>query len=256
MSINLSQAFVRYPDAKDAAEVAAEFQNRNEDAPGFIVARAPAGWVALLAGGDDVPPAMAERLSRALEARALWFGLAGSALAYRFRRYELGKVAEEVLEPAELFAAEGPSRLPEYRDAELALLERLRGESIPEEYLYLHEREVGMAGGEPDAARVRGGQIERFSHRVPRRPKGRVRTLFDLFTEGEEAVTDRLELRGAYDEARAERLLRTLDAITKRREVPPGWTVRYAVSSADPELFPKLTALHRKRPHPYEFQLP
>jgi hypothetical protein len=251
VSINLAQAFVRYPDARDAADVAAEYQGRNADAPGLIVARAPGGWVAVLAAGDDVPPALAERLSRALEARAFWFGLAGSALAYRARRYELGRVAEEAAEPAELFGGAESFALPAYRDAERVLLDRLRAAELPEEYLYLHEREVGMAGGEPDAARVRGGQVERFSHRVPKRARGGVRTLFDLFEENEQTVTERLELRGTWDEARAEGLLRTLDAITRRREVPPGWTVRYEVSSTDPELPPKLAALHRKRPHPY-----
>lgn len=252
MSINLSQAFVRYPDARDASEVAAEYQNRNERAPGFIVAKATGGWVAVLAEGDDLPLGLAERLSRALEARAVWFGLAGTALACRMRRYELGRIAEETAEPAELFGGEASFKLPAYRDVELALLERLREAGLPEAYLYLHEREVGMSGGEPDAARVRGGQIERFPHRVPRRAKRRVRTLFDEHQEEGQRVTDRLELRGSWDEARAEQLLRTLDGIARRREVPSGWTVRYAVASADPEVLANLAALHRKRPHPYE----
>ena len=256
MSINLAQAFVKYPDPKDAAEVAAELQGRTPDAPGALLARAPNGWIAVLSADDEATPAMAERLSRALEARAIWFGLAGSALAYRFRRYELGKLAEEVAEPPELFTAEGPVQLPAYRDAERVLLERLRETGIPEDYVYLREREVGMSGGDPDAARIRNGGIERFSHRVPKRPKGVVRTQFDLYTEGEQAVTERLDLRGSFDGARAEQLLRTLDRITKRRETPAGWTVRYAVSSTDPDLLPKLAALHKKGRHPYEIQAP
>lgn len=254
MSINLSQAFVRYPDVKDAAEVLADFQRKGADSPEFIAARTPGGWIAVLATDDAPPPAAAQALSRALEARAVWFGLAGSALAYRLRRYELGRLAEEAAEPPEIFGGEGPSKLPAYRDAELVLLERLREQKIPDEYLYLLARELGMSGGEPDAARVRGGRVEPFSHRVPKRPAEGVRTLFDLYTDGEEAVTDRLELRGAYDEARAEQLLRTLERITRRRSVPGGWTVRYAVSSADPDLPAKLAALHAKARRAFELQ--
>lgn len=256
MSLNLSQAFVRYPDAKDAAEVAAEYQNQNPDTPGLIVARAPGGWLSVLGANDEVPPGLAERMSRALEARSIWFALAGSALAYRLRRHELGKLAEEAAEPPELFGGAESFALPAYRDAETVLLERLRGSALPEDYLCLYAREIGMSEGDPDAARVRGGVIERFSHRVPKRARGGVRTQYDLYTEGEQAVTERLELRGTYDPARAEQLLRTLDRITKRREVPDGWTVRYAVSSTDPGLLPKLFTLHQKGRHPYRIQAP
>jgi len=254
VSINLSQGFVRYPDLKDAAEVLSEFQRRVPEAPRLLAARTSGPWIAVLSEDDDLPPDAVQSLSRALEARAVWFGLAGCALAYRLRRYALGRLAEEAAEPPELFGGGEPGKLPAYPDAEQVLQRRLREDGLPPAYLYLFAREVGMSGGDPDAARIRGGQIELFPHRVPKRAAGAVRTLFDLFTDGEEAVTDRLELRGAYDEERARALLRTLEAITRRRAVPEGWRVRYRVTAADPELAGRLAALLGRAPRRFDIE--
>jgi len=259
VSINVSQIFVRYPDEKDAAEVLSTYQQAREGAPSFVVARTPSPWLAVLAGDNATAPETAQLLSRALEASSLWYGLAGNALAYRLLRYELGRETERVLEPAEIYRTDASFLLPEYRDAEQILYGRLRQASIPAEYVYLFIEEVGAGSrpGRTDAAVVRQGRIESFLHRVPRRGADGVRTLFDLYKEGEQTVTEMLHLYGSFDEGRARQLFRTLEAVCGRRTLPPGWKVRYLAGSVrDPQLGRRLAATHAEGRYTFDLEPP
>jgi hypothetical protein len=260
VSINVSQIFVRYPDEKDAAEILARYLAAGGERPSsFIVARTPGPWLAVLAGDNTPAPEVAQLLSRALEAAAIWFGLAGNTLAYRLIRYAWGRRLEEIQEPPEIFRTEADFPLPEYRDVEEILYRRLRAEGIPAEYVYLFAEEVGAesSGGRAHAAVVRAGTVEPFAHRVPRRGADAVRTLFDLYKEGEQVVYEMLHLRGTFDEGRAERLLRTLEDVCRRRTLPPGWKVRYLAGSArDPELGRRLAAAHAKGRFSFELEPP
>ncbi len=260
MSINLSQIFVRYPDEADAAEILADYQRARRGSPSFIATRTPTPWLAVSAGDNASAPEAAQVLSRALEAAAVWYGLAGNSLAYRLIRWEHGRELEKVLEPPEIFDPSGTALLPAYRDAEEELYRRLRGAGLPAEYVYLFAEEIGVSGGPKgtaDAAAVREGAIERFRHRVPRRGTDAVRTLFDLYKEGEQTVTEMLHLHGAFDAARAEQLLRTLEAVCRRRALPPGWKVRYLAGSArDPKLGARLAEAHARGRFSFELEPP
>ncbi|MBI3855106.1 MAG: hypothetical protein HY293_05390 [Planctomycetes bacterium] len=256
MSINLSQIFVRYPDEKDAAALLASRQDRAPGAPSVLVARTGTPWLAVCSGDNTPAPDTARHLSRALEGTAVWFGLAGNALAYRMIRYDLGREAEKVLEPPEIFTADGASQMPAYRDVEAELYAKLRALGIPQEYVYLFMEEVGVSGGAPgktDAAVVRNGNVELFVHRVPRRSVDAVRTLFDHHKEGEQTVYETIRLQGAFDNARAKQLLQTLDQMCKRRSLPPGWRIRFVL---DPEVSPdfvmRLAAVHAAGKFSYE----
>jgi hypothetical protein len=258
MSINLNQVFVRYPDPKDAAELLSDFQKKKLPGHSFVVARAGEGWLAVVGGDNTVPPEVAPLLSRALEAQAVWFGLAGNTLAYRLLRYELGREVERALEPEEIFTPEGPLLLPAYKDVEDELFRKLRGYGIPREYIYPFVEELGVSGGtagEPDAAAARKGGVELFQHRAPRRHEEGARTLFDLYKEGDQRVYETLTLQGSYEESRAARLLRTLAAICRRRTLPEGWAVRFQVASPkEPATAAQVLELHAKGKHPFEME--
>lgn len=260
MSLNLNQVFVRYPDPKDAAELLLDFHRRKGPSLSFVVARAGGGWLAVLGADNTLPQEIGPLLSRALEAQALWYGLAGSSLAYRLLRWEHGREVERTLEPAELFTPDGPLLLPAYKDVEVELHKRLLAMGIPSDYVYLFAEEVGVAGGDPgtpDAAAVRNGGVELFRHRVPRRGDPGVRTLFDVFQEGEQKVYEHLTLHGEYEEGRAKELLRTLQSICRRRSLPPDWTVRFQAESPKlPATAEKLLALHAAGRHPFEMGYP
>ena len=263
MSINVSQIFVRYPDEKDAGEVlAAYLAGGGERPPSFIVVRTPGPWLAALSADNAPAPEAAQLLSRALEATALWYGLAGNTLAYRLIRYAWGREVERIQEPPEIFEPGASFALPEYRDVEEILYRKLRAEGIPADYVYLFAEEVGAGGGGREAARtdaavVRAGRIEPFVHRVPRRGMDAVRTLFDLYREGEQVVYEMLHLQGAFDEGRAQQLLRTLEGVCRRRTLPPGWKVRYLAGSArDPELGRRLAAAHARGRFSFELEPP
>ena len=256
MSLNLNQIFVRYPDPKDAAELLLEVQKRKKPAQTFVVAKTGGPWLAVLGGDNTLPQDVAPLLSRALEAQALWFGLAGNTLAYRLIRYEHGKEVERLLEPAELFTPDGPLLLPAYKDVELLLHKKLRALGIPAEYVYLFAEEVGVAGGDPgtpDAAALRQGTVELFRHRVPRRGEDGVRTLFDLHKEGDQRVFESLALHGEWDEERGKSLLKTLAGICRRRSLPPDWTVRFLLSAPKtPDTAVRLLQLYAAGKHPFE----
>ena len=260
MSINVSQIFVRYPDEKDAAGFLAELQRRSPGGLSYVVVRTPTPWLAVSARDNAPAPETARQLSRALEASAIWYGLAGNALAYRLIRYELGRESDKVLEPEEIFRPEATYALPAYRDVEQELYRRLRDQGLPPEYLYLFAEEIGVAGGEkgnPDAASVRDGTVEPFRHRVPRRGSDAVRTLFDLYKEGEQTVYEMLHLHGAFDESRAEQLFKTLEQVCRRRSLPPGWKVRYMAGSVrDPGLGRRLAGAHSRGRYSFELQPP
>jgi hypothetical protein len=254
VSINVSQIFVRYPDEKDAAALLASRQDRGPGAPSFLVARTGTPWLAVCSGDNAPAPETARHLSRALEGSALWFGLAGNALAYRLIRYDLGRESEKTLEPPEIFQSDGAQLMPAYRDVEAELYRKLRGLELPAEYLYLFMEEIGVSGGDPgrtDAAVVRSGSVETFVHRVPRRSVDKVRTLFDHHKE--ETVYESIRLQGAFDNGRARQLLQTLEQICKRRDLPQGWRIRYVL---DPELDPsfvmRLLAVHAAGKFAYE----
>ncbi len=268
MSINVSQIFVRYPDPQDAAERLADLQKKDPANPAFIVTRTPGlvpsepsrgrvegPWLAVAADGDSPSPAAAQALSRALEARAVWYGLAGNTLAYRLIRWSLGREEESVLEPPELSLPGDAFPLPAYRDVEGELHARLRKEGLPVDYLYLFFAEIGMAGGDapaPDAALVRDGTVQPFTHRVPRRADETVRTQFDEFQEDERRVCEVLRLRGTFDESRAKQLFAVLETICRRRRLPEGWSLRY-VAEGPPGLGERLAATHARGGYSYEF---
>jgi hypothetical protein len=260
VSINVSQIFVRYPDEKDAAGVLAELQRKTPGGLSYLVVRTPTPWLAISAADNAPAPDTARHLSRALEATAIWYGLAGNTLAYRLIRYELGRETAKVLVPEEIFQPEATYLLPAYRDVEQELHRRLREEGIPAEYIYLFMEEIGISGNdgeETDAAAVRKGTVEPFRHRVPRRGTDGVRTLFDLYKEGEETVTEMLHLHGAFDESRAEHLLKTLEAVCRRRSLPAGWKVTFMAGSVrDPDLGRLLATAHARGRYSFDLVPP
>jgi hypothetical protein len=260
VSINVSQIFVRYPDEKDAAGILAELQKKTPGGPSSIVVRTPSPWLAISAADNAPAPEPARTLSRALEASGIWYGLAGNTLAYRMIRYELGRETSKILVPEEIFQPEAASVLPMYRDVEQELHRRLLEAGIPAEYIYLFIEEIGISGkdGEKeDAAAVRGGRFEPFRHRVPRRGSEGVRTLFDLYKEGEETVYEMLHLHGAFDESRAEHLFRTLEGVCRRRSLPAGWKVTFLAGSVrDPELGRQLATAHSRGRYSFDLAAP
>jgi len=210
-----------------------------------------AGWVGLYAAGNTSPPELAEHVSRALEAHAIWYGLSARALAFRHRRYHLGRLTEDALVPQELFATGDDFKLPAYGDVEQELHDRLKRD-IPEPYVFAFAEEFGAsARGEPDAVVValapwseRGVSREPFAHRLARRPPG-VRTLWDEFDEDAKTVTDGVVLRGTYDEGRATSWLHLLQKLVVRRSVPDGWSARFRLESpAGAALGEPVLALH------------
>jgi len=257
VSINVSQVFARYPDETDAAGVLARIHEKNPGLPSFVVVRTPSPWLAILSGDNAPAPVVAQVLSRALEASAFWYGLAGNTLAYRLVRYDYGKEAEKSLEPPEIFQPDATFPLPAYRDAEQELYLRLRQAGIPAEYIYLFSEEVGAGTnpGRTDALTVRGGRAEAFRHRVPRRGTDTARTLFDLYREGEQVVYDRLNLLGTFDKDRALLLFQTLQSVCLRRTMPPGWRMCFQAASArDPSLGRQLARVYPRGRFSFDFE--
>jgi hypothetical protein len=257
VSINISQIFVRYPDEKDAAALLASKQERGPGTPSLMVSRTGTPWLVVCSGDNATAPDTARHLSRALEGTAVWFGLAGNALAYRLIRYDLGREVEKILEPPEIFQDDGVRLMPAYRDVEAELYKKLRALGIPQEYVYLFMEEIGVSGGNPektDAAVVRNGSVENFVHRVPRRSVDEVRTLFDhRKEEGEQTLFESIRLQGAFDNARAKQLLQTLEQICKRRSIPQGWKLRYVLDpQVDPSFVMRLMAVHAAGKFAYE----
>ncbi len=258
MSINISQIFVRYPDEKDVAALLATQQDRSPGSPSFLVARTGTPWLAVFSGDNAPSPDKARHLSRGLEGVAIWFGLAGNALAYRIIRSDLGRETEKILEPAEIFGGEAStSMMPAYKDVELELYQRLRGLGIPQEYVYLFMEEVGVSGGAPgttDAVVVRAGTVEQFVHRVPRRSLDAVRTLYDHHKEGEQTVYEAIRIQGTFDHGRARQLLQTLEQMCKRRSLPPGWKVKYRLEpDLDQDFAMRILAIHAAGRFSYDF---
>ena len=256
MSINVSQIFVRYPDEKDAAALLASRQDRGPGVPSLLVARTGTPWLVVCSGDNATAPDTARHLSRALEGSALWFGLAGNALAYRLIRYDLGREVEKTLEPPEIFQSDSAPLMPAYRDVEAELYGKLRALEIPFEYIYLFMEEIGVSGGDPgrtDAAVVRNGSVENFVHRVPRRSRDEVRTLFDHHKEGEQTVYESIRLQGDFDNGRAKQLLQTLEQVCRRRSLPQGWRIRYVLDpEVDPGFVMRLMAVHAAGKFAYE----
>jgi hypothetical protein len=242
VSLNLAHAFVRYPDVLGAASTAAGYlageTKERGSSPRVVLVAAPGGWIGMYAEGNNSAPGLAQYLSRALEAEALWFGLAGRSLAYRIQRFKLGKRVEETTEPAGLFGPDGPGILPAYPDAEQEVFARLGQAGIPEAYRFLHAEELGAKpSGAPDAVQIRvgpeGAEEQPFAHRAPANPPAGIRTLFDRFDEAASIVEDDLVVRGTHDPERARGLFRTLGKIQARRRPPTGWTFRFAVESPE-----------------------
>ncbi len=257
VSVNVSQVFGRYPDEEGAAGVRARIQGCHPGLPSFVVTRTPSPWLAVLAGDNAPRPVVAQALSRALEAQALWYGLAGNTLAYRMIRYDFGRESEKSLEPPEIFQPDASFPLPAYHDAEQELYLKLRQAGIPAEYIYLFAEEVGMGTnpGKTDAFAVRAGRAEAFRHRVPRHGTDSARTLFDLCREGEQAVCDRLNLLGEFHKDRAQHLFRILETVCRRRTLPAGWKIRYLASSArDPSLGRRLARVYPRGQFSFEFE--
>jgi hypothetical protein len=256
VSINVSQIFVRYPDEKDVASLLASRQDRSPGAPSFLVARTGTPWLAVCSGDNAPSPDTARHLSRALEATAVWFGLAGNALASRFIRYELGRETEKALEPPEIFQAEPAAVMPAYRDVEQELYARLRALGIPQEYVYLFMEEIGVSGGSPgttDAVVVRNGTAEPFVHRVPRRSVDEARTLYDHHKEGDQTVIETLRLQGDFEHGRSRQLLQTLEAMAKRRRLPAGWKLKYRLEpELDPDFVMRLVAVFAAGRYSYD----
>ncbi|HEV3026344.1 MAG TPA: hypothetical protein VG457_02170 [Planctomycetota bacterium] len=256
MSINISQIFVRYPDEKDVAALLAARQDRSPGSPSSLVARTGSPWLAVCSGDNAPSPETARHLSRALEGTVIWFGLAGNALASRYIRYALGNEAEKTLEPPEIFQAEPAAVMPAYRDVEQELYVRLRGLGIPQEYVYLFMEEIGVSGGSPgstDAVVVRNGTVEQFVHRVPRRSVDEVRTLYDHHKEGEQTVFETLRLQGAFEHGRARQLLQTLEAMSRRRRLPPGWKLKFRLEpDLDPDFVMRLVAVFAAGRYSYD----
>jgi hypothetical protein len=240
VSLNLAHAFVRYPDVAGAASTAAGYlaaeAKERGPAPRTLIVSLPGGWIGAYAEGNNLGPGLAQYLSRALEAEAFWFGLAGRSLAFRVQRFKLGKRIDETTQPADLFAPEGPGLLPAYPDAEQEVFTRLHQAGIAEPYRFLHAEELGARpSGPPDAVQIRvgpdGSDEQPFAHRAP--PADGLRSLFDRFDEEASIVEDDLVVRGAHDPDRGRALFATLRKIHSRRRPPSGWTFRFAVESPD-----------------------
>jgi hypothetical protein len=248
VTLNLSQVFVRFPSAPEAANMLqrmlAPRAKGDQETPQHVVLQTGTPWLAIVAWGNNAAPETAEYLSRALESHAIWFGLAGRALAYRLRKYQHGKRVDESVSPPELFGAPEPFTLPAYVDAESELMSKLIADGLPPEYLYVRTDELGMSprSGEAEADAVAvlaapwkesGLEQKPFLHRRPRHDGRTVRTLFDRFDDAKQVVADDLVLRGTWDEARGESLLRTLQAMAQRRTVPAGWKYVYILPACD-----------------------
>ena len=241
MSLNLAQAFVRYPDVAGAASTAAGYLAGSAKELGsrlrMVLVAAPGAWIGVYAEGNNSAPGIAQYLSRALEAEAVWFGLAARSLAYRLQRFKLGKRIQERTEPPGLFGPDGPGALPIYPDAEQDVYVALGEAGIPEAYRFLHAEDLGAKpSGTSDAVQIRvgpeGAEEQAFAHRPPSARPG-IRTLFDRFDEEASVVEDDLVLRGSFDPERARALFGTLRKIHGRKRPPPGWTYRFAVESPE-----------------------
>lgn len=248
MTVNLSQFFVRFPSASDAAgaleKMLASRAKGEQETPQHAIVETGTPWLAIVAWGNNAAPETAEYLSRALEAQAVWFGLAGRALACRLRKYRNGKRIDEWTSPPELFGAAETFPLPEYVDVESQLLAKLIDDGMPAAYLYLRADELGMSPRTGDskadaiallAASWKESGLEQkpFVHRRPRRGAGLVRTLFDRFDDAKQVVADDLHLRGSWDEARGKSLLALLQAMANRRQVPEGWNYVYILPASE-----------------------
>lgn len=257
MTLNLSQVFLKYPDVFGAAGALrlhlASRAKSDQDVPQHILAATGTPWLALFAWGNSASPEIAEYLSRALECHATWFGLAGRSLAYRVRRFHLGRRTDEINSPPELFGQPEPFALPAYVDVEKELLDLLLRDGLPPHYLYLRAQELGISGeaGDPDAVAVLDApwsearvEEKRFLHRKPRREGRAPRTLFDRFDDEKQVVVDEVVLRGTWDDARGRSLLLLLKSMAQRREIPPGWRYVYLLAgSAGPALLKPLGEL-------------
>lgn len=238
----MAHVFVRYPDVEQAAQTARGFLGASAPAPGEVpfhcLVRTGGPWIGIYARGNSASPALAQHLSRALEAEALWFGLAGRSLAYRIHRYRHGRRIEERTDPADLFGEGGPRPMPAYPDAEQEVFGWLDRSGVPAAYRFLHAEELGaQASGTPDAVMIKpasGGLEEHpFAHRPPARPGSGIRSMFDRFDEEQSIVEDEIVVRGGFDPERARGLFATLQRILARRTVPEGWTFRYVLESPE-----------------------
>jgi len=253
VSLNLAHAFVRYPDIAGAASTAAGYFSAGAKELGssvrIVLVASPGNWIGIYSEGNNSAPGIAQYLSRALEADAFWFGLAGRSLAFRIQRFKLGKRVEETTEPAGLFGPDGPGVLPAYPDAEQEVFTRLDKAGIAEPYRFLHAEELGAkASGDPDAVQIRvtadGTEEQPFAHRVPARSAS-LRALFDRFDEAASIVEDDLVVRGSFNPERARALFETLRRIHARKRPPAGWSFRFAVESPEgAALLDPLLALH------------
>ncbi len=241
MSLNISHAFVRYPDIHGAASTAAGYlaaeAKERGSGPRHILVAAGA-WFGIYAEGNSTAPGLAQHLSRALEAESLWFGLAGRSLAYRIQRYKLGKRVEERTEPAGLFGTEGTAPMPIYPDAEADVFGWLGRAAIPEAYRFLHAEELGArASGPTDAVQIRigpeGAEEQPFAHRPPGIASPGIRTLFDRVDEAASLVEDEVIIRGIFDRDRGLALFATLQKMAARRRPPAGWSFRYVLQSPE-----------------------
>jgi len=265
VTLNLSQVFLKYPDVFGAAGALrshlASRAKSDQDVPQHILVATGTPWLALLAWGNSASPEVAEYLSRALECHATWFGLAGRSLAYRVRRFHLGRRTDEINSPPELFGMPEPFALPAYVDVEKELLDLLLRDGLPPDYLFLRADELGMSGddGDPDAVAVLGApwsearvEEKRFLHRRPRRDGRAPRTLFDRFDDAKQVVADEVVLRGTWDESRARSLLKLMHSMARRREVPAGWRHVYLLAaSAGPDLLTPLGELFAREKASY-----
>jgi hypothetical protein len=252
MGLNLAQAFVRYPDVAGAASTAAGYLAASAKELGSnlrIVLVATGPWIGVYSEGNNSAPGIAQYLSRALEADAIWFGLAARSLAYRIQRFKLGKRTEEKTEPPGLFGPDGPGLLPIYPDAEQEVYDALGKSGIPDAYRFLHAEDLGAKpSGTNDAVQIRvgpeGAEEQAFPHRPPAARPG-IRTLFDRFDEEASVVEDDLVLRGSFDAERARALFGTLRKVHGRKRAPSGWAYRFAVESSEgAALLDPLLTLH------------
>ncbi len=248
VTINLSQIFVRYPSAADTAgaleKMLASRAKGEQETPQHVIVETGTPWLAIVAWGNNAAPETAEYLSRALEAQAMWFGLAGRVLACRLRKYQHGKRIDEWTSPPELFGAPEPFALPAYVDVEAMLISKLIDDGLPAAYLYLRADELGMSPRTGDSAadaiallaaswKESGLEQKAFVHRRPRRGAGLVRTLFDRFDEAKQVVADDLHLRGTWDEARGKSLLALLQSMMNRRQIPEAWKYVYILPASE-----------------------
>lgn len=267
VTLNLSQVFVRYPDLVGVGQALEPYAlarlRAAVEVPRLLAFSTDTPWIAVLAVGNNPPPELAQFLSRALEADAIWAAVAGRALAYRWQVWKLGRRAEESTVPKDLFDAPETRPLPEYPDAELDVDRRLDSAGVPGGHRFLFAEELGDAGDgradglvvEPGPERAEDLVSRSFAVRVPRRPAG-LRTLFDRFDAERSVVEDEVLLRGQWDEGRGRRLLELLERMSARRTRPKGWTYRYVLESPEGmALLRPLLALHAGRKWSYELAL-